>query len=288
MRAKAVGWTAVYMIVVLGIMLVMSVILAGVCFLVGIKTGTVSMNNMYGYENFVGQLVAYVQQGTPLMLMNFAQEFVMFVCFGLWYYLREKKYHYLPNYKKAFSGRNVLSMAGIAFFGQYASNLIVILIYVVLPDAFEKYQETMQLLEIDAGNPFVMVFIVGLFGPLVEEILFRGMIFGKLRRAYSFWPSALISGILFGVFHMNLVQGLYAAVFGVVLAYIFEKTETIWGCYMLHAFFNISSYIISGYESALSGIGIEVPAVAELALGVISLGIVIVLLRRFGKNSRLT
>jgi formate-dependent nitrite reductase membrane component NrfD len=57
---------------------------------------------------------------------------------------------------------------------------------------------------------------------------------------------------------------------------------------MLHAFFNISSYIISGYESALSGIGVEVPAAVELVLGVISLGIVIVLLGRFGKNSRLT
>jgi hypothetical protein len=279
-KAKAIGWTVVYVAALFGIILVISVIFTIASLVVGTKMGILSYD---AYANFVEQIVSYAQQGTPLMILNFAQEIIMLACFGMWYYFREKRYHYRPNYKKVLSLKNILRMIGTAFFGQYASNLIVLLAAVTMPGVFEDYLKTIQTLDINAGNPFIMVFCVVFFGPLVEEIVFRGMIFGKMRRAFSFWPSALVSGILFGIFHLNLVQGLYATVFGVVLAYIFEKTETLWGCYILHALFNLWSYIISGYETALSHIGIELPNIAQVVIGVISLGIVVVLLRQFGK-----
>jgi hypothetical protein len=284
-KAKAIGWIFVYMAVFFGIMLFMSVALAAASVTAGVSLG---INSSSAFENFIETTITYVGQGAPLLVLNFAQEIVMFACFGLWYYIREKKYHYLPNYKRAFTLRNIITVMGIAFFGQYASNLIVLFIYAVLPEQFANYQDVIQTFDIDAGNPFLTVFCVVLFGPLVEELLFRGMIFGKMRRVFSFWPSALVSAILFGVFHLNLVQGVYAAVFGVVLAFVFEKTETIWGCYMLHALFNLCSYIIAGYETALSNFGIYPPVYAEVILGVISLGIVIVLIRRFGTSKRQT
>lgn len=90
---------------------------------------------------------------------------------------------------------------------------------------------------------------------------------------------------MFGVFHLNLVQGIYAAVFGLVLAYIFEKTETLWGCYLLHALFNMSSYIITGYESALEKVGFEVPVGIQLLISVVSIAVVGVLIKFFGKRA---
>ena len=73
-----------------------------------------------------------------------------------------------------------------------------------------------------------MILAVCIVGPIAEELVFRGMIFGKLRRAFSFWPAAIISGIMFGVFHMNIMQGVYASVLGVLLAYVYEKTDYLW------------------------------------------------------------
>lgn len=282
---KAIGWSVVYMAVAFAIMFALSMVLGMVTVLVGMKFGVLSPDNMQSMDRFMNIILKYIQQGTPLMLLSFAQEVVLFACFGLWYYFREKKYGYHPDYKRAFRPRNVLSMAGIAFFGQYAVNLLMMFLYLVLPGIFKEYEELVKNLEIDAGNPAVMVFCVVLFGPLVEEVVFRGMLFGRLRRAFSFWPSALISGILFGVYHMNLVQGIYASIFGVILAYIFEKTETIWGCYLLHAMFNMSSYVISGYETALQNAGVEVTGIVQILISICSIVVVAILLRFFGRRA---
>lgn len=282
---KAVGWTCLYMAIAFAVVFTISFGLGFVIVMIGLRIGVIQIDAMQNYNSFANQVLQYLQQGTPMMVLNFVQELIMFAGFGLWYYFREKKYAYRPNYKKAFSAKNVFSMAGIAFFGQYAVNILLILIFTFLPGVFAQYQDLIKNLDIDAGNPVLMVFSVVVFGPLVEEILFRGMIFGKLRRAFSFWPSAVISAVLFGVFHLNLVQGIYAGVFGLALAYIFEKTETLWGCYLLHALFNMSSYIISGYETALEKAGLEVPVWTELLISVASIVIVSLLIKFFGKRT---
>ena len=154
-----------------------------------------------------------------------------------------------------------------------------------MPGIFAQYVDLMKNLEINAANPVLMIFCVGIFGPLVEEVLFRGMVFGKLRRVFSFWPAALISGAIFGLYHMNLVQGIYAGVFGIILAYVFEKTETIWGCYLLHAFFNLSSYVIEGYETALRSVGFEMPVLIQLLFGFVSVFVIVLLLKNFKKRA---
>lgn len=282
---KAIGWTCLYMAIAFAIVFTISFGLGFVIVMIGLQTGVVQVDAMQNYDTFANKVLQYLQSGTPMMVLSFIQELIMFVGFGLWYYFREKKYAYRPDYKKAFQPKNVISMAGIAFFGQYAVNLLLILVFMLLPGVFADYQELIQNLDIDAGNPIFMIFSVVVFGPLVEEILFRGMIFGKLRRAFSFWPSGIISAVLFGVFHLNLVQGIYAAAFGLVLAYIFEKTETLWGCYLLHALFNMSSYIISGYESALEKAGAEMPVGIQLMISVVSIVIVGLLVKFFGKRA---
>lgn len=282
---KAIGWTCLYMAIAFAIVFTISFGLGFVIVMIGLQTGVVQIDAMQNYDTFANKVLQYLQSGTPMMVLSFVQELIMFAGFGLWYYFREKKYAYCPDYKKAFQPKNVISMAGIAFFGQYAVNLLLILVFMLLPGVFADYQELIQNLDIDAGNPIFMIFSVVVFGPLVEELLFRGMIFGKLRRAFSFWPSGIISAVLFGVFHLNLVQGIYAAVFGLVLAYIFEKTETLWGCYLLHALFNMSSYIISGYESALEKAGAEMPVGIQLMISVVSIVIVGFLIKFFGKRA---
>lgn len=61
--------------------------------------------------------------------------------------------------------------------------------------------------------------------PLAEEGLFRWGIFGVLRRYMSFWSSAVLSSAAFGVYHGNWIQGSYAFVLGMVLAWGYEGSE---------------------------------------------------------------
>lgn len=71
------------------------------------------------------------------------------------------------------------------------------------------------------------------------------MIFRTLRRGFVFWPAAVLSGIAFGVYHMNLIQGVYASLMGILLAYIYEKTNSLLGVYLFHLSFNLMNYGIS-------------------------------------------
>lgn len=284
-KCKAIAWSGLYLVIELASLLLLSFILSFIVMVAGTQLGMFSADQMQNFQGVLAKLIQYIQQGNPLMILNFVQELITLACFGLWYYFREKKYQYRPNYKKAFSIKNVLSIAGIAFLGQYAFNLLMLLVYFVMPGIFEQYTDLMKNLEIDAANPVLMIFCVGIFGPLVEEVLFRGMVFGKLRRAFSFWPAALISSAIFGLYHMNLVQGIYAGVFGLILAYVFEKTETIWGCYLLHAFFNLSSYIIEGYETALRSVGFEMPVLIQLLCSFVSIFGIVLILKNFKERA---
>ena len=63
----------------------------------------------------------------------------------------------------------------------------------------------------------------GILAPLVEEVIFRGGIFRLLRKKLSFLWGAVISSLLFGLYHGNLVQFLYASLMGMLLAYVYEK-----------------------------------------------------------------
>lgn len=284
-KCKAIAWSGLYLVIELASLTLLSFILSFIVMVAGIQLGMFSADQMQNFQGVLAKLIQYIQQGNPLMILNFVQELITLACFGLWYYFREKKYQYRPDYKKAFGIKNVLSIAGIAFLGQYAFNLLMILVYFVMPGIFAQYVDLMKNLEINAANPVLMIFCVGIFGPLVEEVLFRGMVFGKLRRVFSFWPAALISGAIFGLYHMNLVQGIYAGVFGIILAYVFEKTETIWGCYLLHALFNLSSYVIEGYETALRSVGFEMPVLIQLLFGFVSVFVIVLLLKNFKKRA---
>ena len=53
----------------------------------------------------------------------------------------------------------------------------------------------------------------GVLIPAAEEMIFRGLMFAPLRDRMAFWPAALISAALFGLYHGNLLQGVYAFLF---------------------------------------------------------------------------
>jgi membrane protease YdiL (CAAX protease family) len=91
------------------------------------------------------------------------------------------------------------------------------------------------------------VLIIGL-APPSEELFFRGFVFGGLRRRMSLLVAAAISGAIFGVFHFTGVDSLAAipqlAVLGALLAWLYEKTGSLWPPILLHALNNALAFII--------------------------------------------
>ena len=67
--------------------------------------------------------------------------------------------------------------------------------------------------------------VVTLFtAPLAEELLFRAFLYGWIRQCTGFWLSAALSSLAFGLYHGNWVQGTYAFILGMILAWGYETS----------------------------------------------------------------
>jgi membrane protease YdiL (CAAX protease family) len=78
--------------------------------------------------------------------------------------------------------------------------------------------------------------------PLSEEIFFRGFLFGGIRSKAPFAVAAIVSASIWGLFHYTGPGSwgvcLQLAVFGVILAWLYERTGSIWPTIALHVFNN--------------------------------------------------
>lgn len=87
--------------------------------------------------------------------------------------------------------------------------------------------------------------LFGLIAPLAEEIVFRGLVFNRMRRYYSPTAAIIVSGILFGVYHGNIVQGVYGCCMGILLAYSYERMRSFLIPCLFHAVSNIVVYTLA-------------------------------------------
>ena len=107
------------------------------------------------------------------------------------------------------------------------------------------YQRATELLY----EPTLLVQIVGIgiIIPIAEELLFRGVIFRRLRRIMSRSVAICLTAFMFGVIHGNLVQFIYAFILGAMFAYLYELCTSIWVPIGLHMLANIVAILVTRY-----------------------------------------
>ena len=89
---------------------------------------------------------------------------------------------------------------------------------------------------------------IGILAPLAEEIVFRGAILRRLLSVLGdnkHWVAILISALLFGAVHANLAQFVHAALLGLLLGWMYYRTDSIIPGVVLHWVNNTVAYIAS-------------------------------------------
>ena len=81
-----------------------------------------------------------------------------------------------------------------------------------------------------ADDSFMLVIYAAFVGPFVEELLIRGGVVYRLKH-YGKIFSILISAMAFGLFHMNLIQGVFAFFVGILFAYIALEYSFLWAVF---------------------------------------------------------
>ena len=97
-----------------------------------------------------------------------------------------------------------------------------------------------------SGQPIILLIItVVILGPIAEEIIFRWMIFGRIRYYFGSRWAIILSGLMFGLYHMNMVQFVFAALLGFGFAYLYDKSGNIYITIIAHMIINMIG--ITGY-----------------------------------------
>jgi membrane protease YdiL (CAAX protease family) len=95
---------------------------------------------------------------------------------------------------------------------------------------------------IDADEQLAAVVLLGVAvvvaAPFGEELFFRGLMFRGLRGYWRFLPALALSGLLFGLFHVNPSVIVPFTAIGAVLAWAMERSESLWAPIAAHAAFN--------------------------------------------------
>ena len=109
-----------------------------------------------------------------------------------------------------------------------------------------------------ASRPeYILAFIsLVIVAPIAEEVLFRGYLFGKLRKYAPLWLSILVTSALFGLIHFQWNVGIDVFVLSIVLCILRVVSGSLWPSIMLHMLKNgVAFYFLFINPSLLSTLG---------------------------------
>lgn len=105
-------------------------------------------------------------------------------------------------------------------------------------DFFVRYMEVSEK-SYENQNWFLLVICIGILASLGEELVFRGLIYQRAKSYFGVGWAVGISSALFGIYHGNMVQFLYAVVLGILFSVLYEKTGTLLAPITAHIATNI-------------------------------------------------
>ena len=98
-----------------------------------------------------------------------------------------------------------------------------------------------------SGDVLFEIIGVGILIPIIEELLYRGIVYARLTDWIGIGKAAFISALIFGGLHFNIVQFIYAFLIGILLVYFYEKTYSLLGAVLGHIGANLITILRTEY-----------------------------------------
>ena len=103
-----------------------------------------------------------------------------------------------------------------------------------------------------------MLLSIGIFGPFVEEFIFRGLFFHGYSKSGNIFPAIILSSVCFALMHMNINQAAYAFFIGVVFALMTYATGSVLTSFIAHALFNSFEVCMMYFSEKMSAGSLQV------------------------------
>jgi len=85
----------------------------------------------------------------------------------------------------------------------------------------------------------ILLVVVAVVAPFSEEIFFRGFLYSAFKKAWGINAGLFLSSLLFALAHMEIYSFIPIFLIGWILAYMFEKTRSLFPVIFLHAIYNL-------------------------------------------------
>ena len=140
--------------------------------------------------------------------------------------------------------------------GSGALGMNILFFLLRLTENSASYEQTAQ---IQYQVPFLFgIIFYGLISPIAEELLFRGMIYNRMKQCVTVKTAIVVSSFLFGLYHGNAVQTLYGTLLGLVIVYCYEVTESLPAAVFVHGIANVTVFSCTYHPAVGEAIGTPV------------------------------
>lgn len=150
----------------------------------------------------------------------------------------------------------------VSFRGMKLTSFLLVIVFTVLMMPMIAFANAFSMIFTDntvkaisgeiLEKPYLLIlFLIGIYGPFCEEFVFRGVIFGGLKKTGKILGAILLQGLLFGIMHLNFNQFCYAFIIGIAIGLLTEVTESIWSGFLMHALINSSSVTLMYLTSSI-------------------------------------
>lgn len=234
---KAIGKAALYLLSFLGIQMVVSFV-SGIILSVRLmlENGVDAVNEAQYIESFTAKLTEYT---TFITLIS---NILALAIIWLFFKIRKKKLSGEIQLNKC----PVKSVLAAGLFGIGFGVVLGALISIIPFSESMQNSFTDSYSALSAGNAVISIISVAILAPIVEEVFFRGLIYTRLKSGMNKITAAVISSLLFGVMHGEIIWMLIGFMSGLALVWIFEKTRSLLGCITVHIANNTLSQLEAG------------------------------------------
>lgn len=169
--------------------------------------------------------------------------------------------------------------------GTYAGTLLLsIPLANMFPESASSLEQTSEWFS--EQSFFTLFLVVAILPAICEEILFRGFLFGTFQNKWRGFTAIVVTGVIFGVYHMSVIKAVLISFFGFALAYSVYRSRSIFVSMAMHLCNNGLSVIATAYpkqvykvflflaEETLTwklGVGLSIVAVVGIGIGLICL-----------------
>ena len=233
-------WRALFPVVLYILISLMVEMLIGICFLIKSTHGNTNQSEEKDYFHSFSQTLNHVETQYGYFITFLSAFIAAFVFYFVFKEECKKNDGFSHAYHlKQMKRRNlvkVILLGGTA--GPGLSRLLSLIRIKSILEDYEKVSSTLL-----NGPVILQIISLTIIVPVTEELIYRGVVYLRLRKELGRKTGMVITSLVFGLFHFNLLQGMYAFLLSFLLLFVFEKYRTIIACILLHGTANMIAVV---------------------------------------------